>query len=426
MKKTIYIVGIIIVMLVIGMIVVNIINNNKDNQEVQNNENDIIDEDINIESRPKEEEILNKEIEDKINSMTLREKIGQMLIISTEKTEYDEELDALLKEVKPSGVVLFSYNVTIYDKTVELISKMKDSATIPMLIGIDQEGGRVQRIKNIPDVNVINIPEMLELGKTKDKELAYDVGRVVAKEIAAFGINLDFAPVLDIFSNPNNTVIGNRAFGTDAQTVIDMALSFANGMENEGIIPVYKHFPGHGDTDSDSHVELPVITKTKEELLEKELLPFKEAIENDAQMIMTAHIALPSITGDYTPATLSKTIINDLLREELGFKGVVSTDAVNMKAIADNYTIEEVCRYSINAGVDIILMPEDPKATIDTIEKLVTNGTITEDRIDESVKRILTLKYKNKLDEPKELNKENIGTQESIDIINKINTASGE
>lgn len=199
-----------------------------------------------------------------------------------------------------------------------------------------------------------------------------------------------------------------------------MAIPFSNGMQEEGIIPVYKHFPGHGDTDSDSHVELPVVNKTKEELLENELLPFKAAIENDAQMIMVAHIALPEITGNYVPATLSKEIVNGILREELGFNGVVITDAVEMKALADNYSQEDICKMAINAGVDMILMPEDPIKALDTIEKLVNEGTITEERINESVKRILLVKYKNKLDEEKILDKNNIGTQEHIDIINKI------
>lgn len=423
MKKYIGISIVIVIMLILGIVIVNVVNKEDDVIIYYENNNQ---EKESIESKPSDKELLNKEIQDKIASMTLREKIGQMLIISTNKTEYDEELELLLKEVKPSGVVLFSNNITTYENTVKLITGIKGSSNIPMLIGIDQEGGRVQRIKDMSDVNILTIPYMFEVGKTKDKELAYNVGKVVAKEIAAFGINLDFAPVIDIFSNPNNTVIGQRAFGTDAQTVIDMAIPFANGMMSEGIIPVYKHFPGHGDTESDSHIELPISSKTKEELLEKELLPFKAAIENDAQIIMTAHIALPSITGDYTPATLSTKVINDILRQDLGFKGVVITDAVNMGAISDNYTSEEVYKYSINAGVDIILMPEDAKEAINIIEKLVNDGTITETRINDSVKRILTLKYENKLDEPKELNKENIGTQESIDIINKINIASGE
>lgn len=373
-----------------------------------------------IPKEPSEEEKLKKKVEDKISQMSLKEKIGQMIIISYEN-DYTEELDNILKTVKPGGFIIFPQNVSTYDGTMEYISKVKNTADIPMIISIDQEGGRVQRIKNMTDVNVQTIPPMIELGKTNDTTLAYDTGAVLAKEIAAFGINTDFAPTLDIFSNPNNTVIGNRAFGKDAQTVINMALPFAHGMESEGIIPTFKHFPGHGDTTSDSHVELPVVTKTKEELYQNELLTFKAAIEDNAQMIMTAHIALPNVTGDYTPATLSKVVVNDILREELGFKGVVITDAINMKALRDNYTLEEICNYSINAGVDIILMPLDPIEASNTIENLVNNGTISEERINESVSRILTLKYKNKLDEPKELNKDNIGLQESIDIINKIN-----
>lgn len=374
----------------------------------------------NIPKEPTEEEKLKKKVEDKISQMSLKEKIGQMIIISYEK-EYTDELDNILKVVKPGGFIVFPQNISTYDGTVEYISKVKSTADIPMIISIDQEGGRVQRIKNMSDVNVQTIPAMLELGKTNDTTLSYDVGAVLAKEIAAFGINTDFAPTLDIFSNPNNTVIGNRAFGTDSQTVINMALPFANGMESQGIIPTFKHFPGHGDTTSDSHVELPVVTKTKEELYQNELLTFKAAIDSNAQMIMTAHIALPNVTGDYTPATLSKVIVNDILRGELGFRGVVITDAINMKALRDNYTLEEICNYSINAGVDIILMPLDPIEASNTIENLVNNGTISEERIDESVNRILTLKYKNKLDEEKKLNKENIGLQESVDIINKIN-----
>ncbi len=392
-----------------------------DKDNYNNNNINIYNENIE-ESKPKElteEEKINIKIEETISKMTLREKIGQMLIISYE-SDYTDELENILNEVKPSGFIVFPQNITTYEETVEYISNVRKTESIPMFISIDQEGGRVQRIKNIPDINVQTIPSMLELGKTNDSELSYKVGSVLAKEIAAFGINLDFAPVIDIFSNPNNTVIGDRAFGTDSQTVINMAIPFAKGMESEDIIPVYKHFPGHGDTDADSHVELPIITKTKEELYENELLPFKAAIQNNAKMIMIGHIALPNITGDYTPASLSKVIIDEILRKEMGFDGVVITDAINMKALQDNYTLEEICNYSINAGVDIILMPLEPIQTLNTIEKLVNNGTISEERINDSVERILRLKYSTKLDEKKYLKKDNIGTQENINIINKI------
>ncbi len=419
MNKFLKIFIIVIICIIIGIIAFFIFKSMKQN-DAQNVEI-YQDEEINIvETELSEEEKLKQRVDEKLASMTLKEKIGQMIVVSYRSSEYTEELDGALKEVQPGGFILFSENVTTYDETVEYISKIKSTASIPMLISIDQEGGRVQRIKSLADIKVQNIPAMFEIGKKNDKELSYNVGKVLAREIAAFGINTDYAPILDIFSNPNNTVIGTRAFGSDSQTVINNALPFAEGMSSEGVIPVYKHFPGHGDTVADSHVELPVVTKTKEQLYENELLTFKAAIENKAQMIMTAHIALPNITGDYIPATLSKDIINGILRNELGFDGVVITDAINMKALQDNYTLEEICKYSINAGVDMILMPLSSRDTASTIESLVNNGAITEARINESVSRILKLKYENKLDEEKILQKENIGTQENIDIINKI------
>lgn len=398
----------------------------KDNKlgsnEIDENINNIIENNVSEELSDDEEELqeLENKVFSKINEMSLREKIGQMIIISYWDTIYNDNLDSLLKEVKPSGFILFEKNVTSYKNTVDFISKIKATSDIPMIISIDQEGGRVQKIKNVDGVNVTKIPNMYDVGKTNDTKLAYDVGTVIGEELSAFGVNTDFAPSLDIFSNPNNTVIGNRAFGNDVKTVINMAIPLAKGIKDAGVIPVYKHFPGHGDTASDSHVELPVVNKTKEELYQNELLTFKSAIEDGADMIMTAHIALPNITGSYIPATLSNDIVNGILREEMGFKGVVITDAVNMKALSDNYSLADICKNSINAGVDIILMPTDPVATVNTIEDLVNSGSITEDRINESLKRILTLKYKNKLDEESKLDDSFIGTQKHIDIINSI------
>lgn len=367
-----------------------------------------------------EEKILQAKVEQKISDMTLREKIGQMLVISNWKFGYNDELDNLLKTVKPGGFILFDVNIGTYDQTVDYISKVKETANIPMFIGVDQEGGRVQRVKNISDANVLTIPYMFDVGLTNNPKLSYQVGKVIAEEISAFGFNLDFAPSLDIFSNPNNTVIAQRAFGNDAKTVAKMALPLSQGIKDSGVIPVYKHFPGHGDTSVDSHVALPVVNKTKDELYQNELLPFKAAIENGAEVIMTAHIALPQITGDYTPATLSNEVITGILREELGFKGVVTTDAVSMKALADNYTPEEIYKKAILAGIDMILMPSDAVEAINIIENLINSGIVTEERINESVKRILIMKYRNNLDNEKEPSKDKIGTQEHIDIINKV------
>lgn len=415
MKKRLLVIIIICIIIITGLFVSKFYNEYResiteisfDSKEQTNEE---------TEYEPTIDEIVQQEIQ----QMSLREKIGQMIVVSYRTLGYNDELDQILNTVKPGGFILFSENIDTYSQITEYISKIKETADIPMLIGIDQEGGRVQRIKKLPDANVLEIPSMYTLGKTGNAELSKRVGAVLTSEIAAFGINLDYAPTLDIYSNPNNTVIGDRAFGSDYKTVIDMAIPFSKGMQENGVIPVYKHFPGHGDTDSDSHVELPVVNKTKEELYESELLPFKAAIEDGAQVIMVAHIALPKLTGDYMPSTLSREVVTGLLRDELNFDGVITTDAVNMKALSDNYSIEEICNYSINAGVDMILMPDNPIEVVDIIEKLVEEGAITEERIDESVKRILELKHNNNLYNKIDLNKDNIGTQEHIDIINQI------
>lgn len=420
MKKG-YIILICVILLCIILFVSSLFwnrDNNVNNVENIDIKNDIVENKEEV--KKTDEELLLEKVDNKLSNMSLREKIGQMLIIAYYDTNYTNELDTLLKEVKPGGFILFEKNVTNYESTVDFISKIKATASIPMIMSIDQEGGRVQKIKNVEGVNVQKIPNMYDLGKTGDTKLSYDVGTVIGEELSAFGVNTDFAPILDIFSNPNNTVIGNRAFGSDSNTVINMALPLARGIRDSGVVPVYKHFPGHGDTGSDSHVELPVVSKTKEELYQSELLTFKAAIDEGAEMIMTAHIALPNITGNYVPATLSKDIVNGILREEMGFDGVVITDAINMKALSDNYSLEQICEYTINAGVDIILMPTNPKEALNTIERLVSSGTITEDRINESVKRVLKLKYKNNMDKEKSLSADNIGTQEHIDIINRI------
>lgn len=382
----------------------------------ENNEENIVEENI---ETPREK-TLEEKVDEEIDGMTLEEKIGQLFIISYRNKEYTTELDNILKQVKPSGFILFSENITTYENTTNYIKQVKSTSSIPMFISIDQEGGTVQRIKNLPDANVLAIPSMYKLGQTKNAELSTNVGGVLASEISEFGINLDFAPVLDIFSNPNNKVIGQRAFGSNASLVTEMALPFARGMESKGVIACFKHFPGHGDTNEDSHVELPIVYKTKEQLYQREFLPFKAAIQDNASMIMVAHIALPTITGNYTPSTLSKDIVGGILRDELNYNGVVITDSVEMKAITDNYTLKQICNLSINSGVDIILMPEDPLLAVANIKELVSEGSITEERIDESVKKILLLKHNKGLYEERELHKENIGTTEHRQILNNI------
>ena len=370
---------------------------------------------------PVENEVSKKDlwIESQLDSMTLEEKIGQMLMVFDYSTTVDEELLNKLNTIKPGGFILFSENFESYEQTQHLIEDIKSTSNIPMFISIDQEGGRVQRLKKLSDVEITAIPSMYNLGLTNNEELAFNVGRVVGEELRVFNINMNFAPVLDIYSNPENTTIGDRAFGTNSYLVSKMALSFAQGQESTGIISVYKHFPGHGDTLEDSHDTLPVITKTKEELIELELKPFIDAINNGADMIMVGHLAVPDITSDNTPASLSKEIVTGLLKEELGYKGLVVTDALNMGALTNNYTEEEIYINAINAGVDILLMPDFDSETIEIIVNAISSGTIAMEEINDSVEKILELKY-DKLFIENTYTKEYLGNLEHQEIISRI------
>lgn len=329
-----------------------------------------------------------------VNSMTIDEKIGQLFIIHYNKPEITEEFKHILETVKPGGFTLFNENIKTYEQTTKLIKDINSTAKIPMFISIDQEGGRVQRLKSMPGMNIINIPSMSKIGESNDENQAYNTGIKIANDLKKFSINMNFAPVIDIYLNPKNTVIGDRSFGNNAETVSKMGLSLANALKNNNIIPVYKHFPGHGNTEKDSHVEIPIITKTKEELYQDELIPFKNAISNNADIIMVGHLSLPKITNDYTPASLSKQVVTDLLKNELGYKNLIITDALNMKAITNNYSEKQIYELAINAGVDILLMPNDPILAFNSIKKSLEEGTINETTITKSVEKIIALKLK--------------------------------
>lgn len=357
----------------------------------------------------------------RMNEMSLEEKIGQLFVIDYQgETGYPVALDNLLRTVKPGGFILFKSNFSTVEGTKSLVKKIKETGTDPLLIGVDQEGGKVQRMLGLEE-EVSLIPSMYDVGKTKDPHLSKEVARVVAEELRVLGINLDFAPVLDIYSNPKNTVIGTRSFGSDVDTVSTMGLSFAEGLQENGVIPVVKHFPGHGDTETDSHFDLPVVTKSKEELLAFELVPFRKAIEEDIEVIMIGHLMVPSI-DESTPASLSKALITNVLKEELGFKGLVITDALNMGAITKNYTQEETLRMAINAGVDLLLMPKEPLKMVSKIQEMVEAGEISEERIDDSVRKILTLKYK-RLMKSNDLDSSYLNSEEHQAVLKKIPTS---
>ncbi len=334
-------------------------------------------------------------VEKMLDSMSMAEKIGQMFVVGFDGTEPGADLKEMIKNRYVGGVILFQRNVKDPGQLLGLNNSIKEinkSNKAPLLISVDEEGGRVSRM---PD-RFRDMPEALSVGNTKNSGYAYDIGGILAGETAAFGFNTDFAPVLDIWSNPKNTVIGDRAFGKDPETVSGMGIQVMNGIRDGGIIPVVKHFPGHGDTVTDSHVGLPKVDYGMDRLESFELVPFKNAIAEGAEAVMVAHILMSALDNKY-PASLSKAVITDLLRDKMGFDGVVITDDMTMGAIAENYSIGKAAVRSVLAGADIILVchgTESQKLAMDSVEAAVKNGTIPAARIDESVGRILRLKYK--------------------------------
>lgn len=330
---------------------------------------------------------------EQLNKMTLDEKIGQLILAGFQGTYLTDEAKELIHRYKVGGFILFAHNLEHPAYSVELLNDIKrenQKNDIPVLLGIDQEGGRVTRLPGLK-----KLPTNAFIGSKDDGDFAFEYGQLIGDQVKAFGFQFNFAPVMDVNSNPNNPVIGDRSFGSDPVLVSKMGVGMIKGMQSKNVIPVIKHFPGHGDTSVDSHETMPTVHKTLSELEALELIPFRVAIEEGVDVVMTSHIALPEIGGNI-PATMSKEVITDLLREEIGFDGVVITDDLTMGAIAD-YGVAEAANEAIKAGVDIVLVAfghDQMIATINRIKESVETGEISEERIDESVLRILRLKDK--------------------------------
>ncbi len=364
--------------------------------------------------KPFDKMTIDEKVEYRMKHMTLDEKIAQMLVLYYMSDAVDSNLESVLEEVKPGGFILMKENITTYNQTKKFVDDITKNSEIPMIISIDQEGGSVQRFQGISDVEVTNIPDMYDLGSMGDLDLAYQVGRVMAEELRTIGVNVVYAPVLDVYSNPLNTVIGKRSFSSDPQVVSDMGIHLAKGLEENGVIATYKHFPGHGDTETDSHVSLPIVQKNYDELSSLELIPFQNAISSGAKIMMIGHIALPNLTGDNTPASLSKVVVTNTLKQKMNYQGLVITDALNMGALTKNYSKEEIYTQAIEAGVDLLLMPSGSKQAIEIIRK-----NISEERINESVEKILKFKY-TYLDQDNRLDSSYLGSMEHQEVIQKI------
>lgn len=326
-----------------------------------------------------------------MKNMTLREKAGQVILCGLEGQSVDETFQHLVQNRYVGGVILFSPNISDAQQLTDLTNQMKAlSGNIPLLIAADEEGGRVSRLPGA----LKTMPSAAVLAASGNTELCFTAGKHLGKLITSFGLATGFSPDLDIWSNPDNTVIGDRAFGTTAQSVSTYGIAAMKGIHASGAIPVAKHFPGHGDTETDSHYGLPIVTKTKEALMQSELIPFKNAIAQGVPAIMAAHILCSKLDSE-NPASLSKTIITGLLKGEMGFKGVVFTDDLTMEAITEQYTIGEAAVKALNAGCDMILVChgyDNAYSAADAVLQAVQNGSLPEERLNNAVQNILKMK----------------------------------
>ncbi|NAO99851.1 beta-N-acetylhexosaminidase [Halomonas sp. MG34] len=362
-------------------------------------------------------------VQDKISSMTIEEKVGQMLMFGFEGTQVNDQTRNFIQENHIGGVILFERNITDSKQLLNLNRELKelnaDSQDIPLFISVDEEGGVVSRMPP----KIVNLPDSKEIGDHNNTELAYQVGEAIGERVNAFGFNVTMAPVMDVNSNPDNPIIGKRAFGDNKEIVSKMGIEEMKGIQSKDIIPVIKHFPGHVDTDVDSHLGLPVVHNSLESIREMELVPFQNAIDHQADMTMVAHILLPEIDNEY-PSSLSKNVVTTMLRGELGFDGVTITDDMTMGAILENYDIGDATVKAVQAGNDIVLVchgDENKLKAVHSLTKAVESGAIKEERIDESVERILHLKEKYNLSStsPSNIELDKIN-QSSEEIIRKL------
>lgn len=345
-----------------------------------------------------------------VNDLTLEEKIAQMLIVGYTSDYVDNTLSNIIIKNQPGGFIVQGTNFTTYEKTKAFIEKVNSYTAIPLFMCVDQEGGNVQRIKYMSD-KTLDIPSAESIGKINDKEYAYNIGKIIAEQSRSLGLNTVFAPVMDIKGQTTE----DRAFSSDPNKVFEMASSLGKGIESQGVISVYKHFPGIGSAKVDTHDGVSIIDKSKEELLKSDTLPFIKQM-GSIDMIMLGHSTYPKLSDK--PSSISKEIITDFLKNELGYNGVVMIDAINMKALSDNYTEEEIYKYGIEAGVDLFIMPSNSTNAINIITKLVSKDPTLESKIDESVTRILNLKKK-RLSNFTSYSKDYFNNDEQVKIIER-------
>ena len=290
------------------------------------------------------------------------------------------------------GIILYAWNIEDETQLASIIKQVRSLNGSPLLC-IDEEGGRVSRIANNPNFHVKKYESMAAIGATGDPKNAYECGNTIGTYLKRYDFDIDFAPVADVNTNPDNIIIGPRAFSDDPAVAAPMVTNYLQGLKDAGITGCIKHFPGHGDTTNDTHSGYVQSLKTWDEMNQCEMVTFRAGIQWGCQLIMTAHIAVPNVTGTNIPSTLSSVVLQDKLRGELGYQNIIITDGMEMGAITKHYTSGEAAVGSIKAGVDIVLGPRDFTEAFDAVIAAVNNGTLSEERINQSVRRILTLRY---------------------------------
>ena len=358
------------------------------------------------------------QVEEQLQKMTLREKVGQMFYVRPECLDttihfnlpggidgsadditkirlqaVNETMKGVNEKYPVGGIILYAHNIEDEAQLARFIPQIRAMKGSPLLC-IDEEGGRVARIGRNPNFNVETFESMGAIGATGDPKNAYYCGNTIGTYLKKYGFDIDFAPVADVNTNPENIVIGARAFSDDPAVSAPMVTNYLQGLKDAGITGCIKHFPGHGDTKADTHFGYAQSLKTWEEMLSCEMVTFKAGIQWGCQLIMTAHIGTPNVTGSEIPATMSSIILQDKLRGELGYQNIIIADAMEMGAITQQYSCAEAAVGCILAGVDIVLGPQNLVQAFDAVMSAVEKGTITENRINQSVRRILKMKQK--------------------------------
>lgn len=338
-------------------------------------------------------------VEKTLADMSLRDKVCQMMFVRPESitgidvvTAAGDTTKSALEQYPVGGIVYFAQNMESKDQVKEMIDNSQSYSKVGLFISTDEEGGMVNRLMNT--VGTTYIDSMYNY-KDEGIQKAHDNAYTIASDMAALGFNMDFAPVADVWSNPDNTVIGERAYSDDYSQAAELVGSAVKGFEDGDIMCTLKHFPGHGDTAEDSHYSSAYVRRTKDEIMADEMQPFTAGIDAGAEFVMVGHLIVPDI--DELPATLSYKITTEMLRNEMHFEGIAITDSLAMSSIADNYGVGESAVMSIKAGIDMLLDPTDIDTAIDAVVQAVESGDITEDRIDDSVRKILALKEKHGL-----------------------------